>query len=159
MSTSGWEARAAPATRPLPWTRLKTPRGKPAASTASANRVADSGANSDGLRTAVQPAASAYAALRVTWFIGQFHGVIRPQTPMGVCRMRVARPPSPPGRPGGAPGARTPPPPAATNSDSKSNRSKTAAALRMCVRPTGVCNLRARSIGAPISCEMACAIA
>ena len=49
----------------------------------SANTMADNGAISDGFSTIVHPAASAGITLRVTWFIGQFHGVIRPQTPTG----------------------------------------------------------------------------
>ena len=38
------------------------------------------GANSDGFRTIVQPAASAGATLQAIWLIGQFHGVIMPDT-------------------------------------------------------------------------------
>ena len=48
-----------------------------------------SGAISLGFSTIVQPAASAGATLHMIWFIGQFHGVIRPQTPTGSRRMRV----------------------------------------------------------------------
>ena len=42
-----------------------------------------SGASSDGFSTIVQPAASAGPTLAQTWFIGQFHGVIMPTTPIG----------------------------------------------------------------------------
>ena len=42
-----------------------------------------SGAISEGFSTIVQPAASAGATLQVIWLIGQFHGVMRPQTPTG----------------------------------------------------------------------------
>ena len=62
---------------------LKTPAGVPASCMISANTMADNGAISEGFSTIVQPAASAGITLRVTWFIGQFHGVIRPQTPTG----------------------------------------------------------------------------
>ena len=48
-----------------------------------------SGAISLGFSTIVQPAASAGATLHMIWFIGQFHGVIRPHTPTGSRRMRV----------------------------------------------------------------------
>ena len=37
----------------------------------------------------MQPAASAGATLQAIWLSGQFHGVIRPHTPMGSFRMSV----------------------------------------------------------------------
>ena len=43
--------------------------------------MALSGAISLGLRTIVQPAASAGATLQAIWLTGQFHGVISPHTP------------------------------------------------------------------------------
>ena len=43
----------------------------------------DIGAISEGFRTTVQPAPKAGTTFKVTWFIGQFHGVIKPQTPIG----------------------------------------------------------------------------
>ena len=51
--------------------------------------MALSGAISVGLSTIVQPAASAGATLHAIWFTGQFHGVMKPQTPIGSCTMRV----------------------------------------------------------------------
>ena len=45
--------------------------------------MALSGATSVGFSTTVQPAARAGATLHAIWLIGQFHGVIRPQTPTG----------------------------------------------------------------------------
>ena len=45
--------------------------------------MALSGLSSDGFRTIVQPAIAAAPTLSVTWFIGQFHGVMRPTTPIG----------------------------------------------------------------------------
>ena len=83
MSTSGWPASDSPSEGPAPFTRLKTPGGTPASSTASAKRIAESGAISLGFRTMVQPAASAGATLAVTWFMGQFHGANSAHTPTG----------------------------------------------------------------------------
>ena len=37
----------------------------------------------------VQPVASAGATLQAIWFTGQFHGVMKPQTPMGSFTIRV----------------------------------------------------------------------
>jgi hypothetical protein len=62
---------------------LKTPGGTPAASTISANRIPLIGAISLGLRTTVQPAASAGATLQTIWLSGQFQGVMSAQTPIG----------------------------------------------------------------------------
>ena len=45
--------------------------------------MALSGVSSDGLSTAVQPVRSAGITFSTIWFIGQFQGVISPQTPMG----------------------------------------------------------------------------
>ena len=50
--------------------------------------MALSGATSLGFSTIVQPAASAGATLHMIWFSGQFHGVIRPHTPIGSRRIR-----------------------------------------------------------------------
>ncbi|EXI69825.1 MAG: hypothetical protein AW08_00318 [Candidatus Accumulibacter adjunctus] len=55
----------------------------PARSASSASASADSGVASAGLRTIVQPAASAGPALRVIIAAGKFHGVIAAQTPIG----------------------------------------------------------------------------
>ena len=59
MSTSGWDIRASPATRPVPVTTLTTPSGRPASVAASANISAVSGVSSAGLSTMVLPAAIA----------------------------------------------------------------------------------------------------
>jgi hypothetical protein len=45
--------------------------------------IALSGVISLGLSTIVQPAASAGATLHMIWFMGQFHGVMNPHTPIG----------------------------------------------------------------------------
>ena len=57
--------------------------GTPAACRISANSAALSGATSEGFKTMVQPAASAGITLQAIWLIGQFHGVIKPHTPIG----------------------------------------------------------------------------
>ncbi|MNE97188.1 hypothetical protein D3C80_1954980 [compost metagenome] len=82
-SMSGCAAMAAPTSAPLPFTRLKTPAGRPASCTNCAKRRALRGDSSLGFNTTVQPAAIAGATLAVIWYNGQFHGVMRPQTPMG----------------------------------------------------------------------------
>ncbi|MNQ16192.1 hypothetical protein D3C85_291870 [compost metagenome] len=69
---------------------LNTPAGTPAASMISAQRSPDRGATSEGFSTMVQPTASAGATLQPIWFDGQFHGVMKAQTPMGSRLIRVA---------------------------------------------------------------------
>ncbi len=83
MSTSGCEESCEPTPTPSPFTRLNTPLGKPASCMISAKTMAFSGLSSDGFSTMVQPAMAAATTLSVTWFIGQFQGVIIAQTPMG----------------------------------------------------------------------------
>ena len=89
MSTSGCVAMAVPTVGPSPSTRLKTPAGTPASWRICAQRCAFSGASSVGFSTIVQPAAIAGSTLHAIWFTGQFHGVIRPQTPIGSRRKSV----------------------------------------------------------------------
>ncbi|MNV53091.1 hypothetical protein D3C71_1452180 [compost metagenome] len=55
----------------------------------SAQRRPDRGATSDGFSTMVQPTARAGATLQPIWFDGQFHGVMKAQTPMGSRLIRV----------------------------------------------------------------------
>ena len=74
---------ASPTTGPYPLIRLNTPAGTPAACSTSAKMIASMGDSSLGFSTIVQPAASAGATLEAIWLIGQFHGVIMPQTPIG----------------------------------------------------------------------------
>ena len=83
MSTPGWLEMAAPTVGPSPLTRLNTPAGTPAACITSVQICAEKGAISEGLSTIVQPTASAGATLQAIWLTGQFHGVIRPHTPIG----------------------------------------------------------------------------
>ena len=80
---SGWLVRASPVVAPSPLTKLNTPFGNFTSSIISASIIEDSGANSDGFKTIVQPAAIAGITFKQTWFIGQFHGVINAQTPFG----------------------------------------------------------------------------
>ncbi|MNP19611.1 hypothetical protein D3C76_1121480 [compost metagenome] len=65
ISISGCAAIAAPTSDPLPFTRLKTPGGRPASWTSCANRRALRGDSSLGLRTTVHPAAIAGATFAV----------------------------------------------------------------------------------------------
>ena len=60
-----------------------TPGGNPASSIISANNIAEIGAISDGLRIIVQPVERAGITFKAIWLIGQFQGVIKPQTPIG----------------------------------------------------------------------------
>jgi len=78
-----------PTVAPSPFTRLNTPFGTPAACRTSAKMIAFNGAISLGLSTMVQPAARAGATLHVIWLMGQFHGVMNPQTPIGSRMIRV----------------------------------------------------------------------
>ena len=79
---------AAPARSPIPWTTLKTPGGSPASAVRSASSEQESGDHSAGLRTTVQPAASAGAVFQVESMNGAFQGVI---TTAGAGRHRGAR--------------------------------------------------------------------
>ena len=81
MSTSGCDDSCVPTPAPSPFTRLKTPGGKPASCTSSAKINALSGLCSEGFSTMVQPAIAAAPNFSVIWFIGQFHGVISAATP------------------------------------------------------------------------------
>ncbi len=86
LSTSSWSTRAAPVS-PSPVTTLTTPGGMPASSASSPRRSALSGVCSAGLRTVVQPAASAGASFQDAISIGKFQGMIWPQTPTGSLRV------------------------------------------------------------------------
>ncbi len=88
MSMSGWAASAAPTPGPSPLTRLNTTSGNACGVEISATIATENGASSLGLRTMVQPVARAGATLHMTWFSGQFHGVMKPQTPIGSLTMR-----------------------------------------------------------------------
>ena len=68
---------------PSPCSRLSTPAGSPISVAISASACSGSGVTSEGLSTAVQPAASAGASFQALVTSGKFHGVIRPTTPAG----------------------------------------------------------------------------
>src|SRR5215217_6541381 len=85
MSTPGWATNGAPADSPKPWTTLKTPVGRPTSSRISASLEAVSGDHSAGLSTQVFPAARHGAIFHVDSISGEFHGVMSPATPTGLC--------------------------------------------------------------------------
>ena len=99
------------------------------------NRIAFNGATSDGFKIIVQPAAIAGATLHAIWLIGQFHGVISAQTPMGSRTINVV-----------------------PISFSNSKFAKTFRAVAKCPTPDGACELLAIHTGAPISWLMISAI-
>src|ERR1700749_2991114 len=80
-ATSGWPTRAAPTSPPKPVTTLTTPSGKPASLNKAANSNIEAEVNSDGLITAVQPAASAGANFQLVNVSGEFQGVVIATTP------------------------------------------------------------------------------
>jgi len=121
---------------PSPCTMLNTPAGKPASCIISAKSAEESGATSDGLSTIVQPAPTAGPTFRVTWFIGQFHGVIMATTPTGSLRIQ-------------SPGAWSP------RGSSKAKFLSVSIVFRRCHEPAPTCAVMAMSMGAPISSEMA----
>ena len=83
ISTSGWPDKCVPTPAPSPLTKLKTPFGKPTSSIISANNIPEIGAISEGFKIIVHPVAKAGITFRAIWLIGQFQGVINPQTPIG----------------------------------------------------------------------------
>ena len=66
-----------------PTTTLSQPGGRPASSSSSASKSADSGVWVAGLSTTAQPAASAGAILCATRLSGKLNGLIAPTTPTG----------------------------------------------------------------------------
>ena len=97
LSMPGCLTRASP-NEPGPVTRLTTPAGMPAATTASMISRTESGVGEAGLITTVQPAIRAGASLATTRLIGKFQGAISAQTPIGSCRTTVSPDPSGNGR-------------------------------------------------------------
>ena len=83
ISISGWLDIWVPTPAPSPFTRLNTPFGNLTSSIISANNIPEIGAISEGFKIIVHPVANAGTTLRAIWLIGQFQGVINPQTPMG----------------------------------------------------------------------------
>ena len=101
----------------------------------SARMTALDGHSSDGFNTMVLPAAIQGATLALIWLTGQFHGVMRPTTPIGSCSTR-----------------------ALPISSSKLKSFSALAAERKWPRPAGACAAVAKLIGAPISSLIACAM-
>mmetsp|Transcript_97191 Transcript_97191/g.253258 ORF Transcript_97191/g.253258 Transcript_97191/m.253258 type:complete len:217 (-) Transcript_97191:479-1129(-) len=87
-STSGFRARALPATGPVPGSTWTVPGGNPASPRISPSRSTVSGASKGGFTTTQLPAASATATFFVAISKGWFQGVMRPQTPMGTRQTR-----------------------------------------------------------------------
>src|SRR5262249_49225293 len=81
-ATSGWPTKGAPTSPPKPVTALTTPSGKPACLNKAANSSMEAEVNSDGLITAVQPAARAGANFQLVSVSGEFHGVMIATTPL-----------------------------------------------------------------------------
>ncbi len=79
----GCATSAAPASSPIPWTTFRTPGGRPASRAISPRSDAVSGDHSAGLRTAVQPAASAGPTFQVSSMSGAFQGEMSAATPDG----------------------------------------------------------------------------
>ena len=83
----------------------------------------------------VQPVARAGTTLQAIWLIGQFQGVIRPQTPIGSLTSRVE-----------------------PRSSSNLKFFSTSMPVEMCTMPIGAWACWARLAGAPISSVMALAV-
>ena len=71
---------------------MSQPGGRPASSSSSARRIADSGVAEAGLSTTAQPAASAGAILWATRLSGKLNGEIAPMTPIGSRSVRPSLP-------------------------------------------------------------------
>src|SRR2546425_293974 len=90
-ATSGL-ARNASATALSPFTRLKTPFGKPERSTKSASVCRVQGTSSDGLTTNVLPVARAYGTNQNGTMAGKLNGAIMANTPIGTRRTSPSMP-------------------------------------------------------------------
>ena len=93
LRTSKLSTRADPIALASPTTTFNAPRGMPAASASWHKARAEKGVSSLGFTTAVQPAAKAPAAARVTIAEGKFQGVMMPTTPTGRFTTVVRTPP------------------------------------------------------------------
>ena len=82
-ATAGCVTSASPTSGPRPVTTLTTPFGNPASVNSLASSSIDADVNSDGLMTAVQPAASAGASFQLVSVSGEFQGVMIATTPLG----------------------------------------------------------------------------
>src|SRR6266480_4425797 len=95
----GWVTSASPTSGPRPVTTLTTPLGISASMMSSASSSIDAEVNSEGLMTAVQPAASAGASFQLVSVRGEFHGELAVIAALGFSELRgigldeVAKPP------------------------------------------------------------------
>src|SRR3954465_4599892 len=87
LATLGWSTSGEPASAPKPVTTFTTPGGMPARATILANSSVEAEGYSDGLITAVLPAARHGASFHASSRSGEFHGTIRPHTPSGSQRV------------------------------------------------------------------------
>src|SRR5574343_1726054 len=90
--TSGCSTSGAPTSPPKPVTTLTTPFGKPASANNLANSSMEAEVKSDGLMTAVQPAASAGASFQLVRVSGEFHGVMMATTPLASYLVKAKTP-------------------------------------------------------------------
>src|SRR3954464_12668288 len=91
-ATAGCVTSASPTSGPRPVTTLTTPLGNPACSKRAANSTIEADVNSDGLITAVQPAASAGASFQLVSVSGEFQGVMMAMTPLASYRVYAKTP-------------------------------------------------------------------
>src|ERR1700712_4181260 len=91
LSTPGWSVSSSPVEAP-PLTTLTTPSGSPASSMACVSTPNSSGASGAGLRTTVQPAASAGPSFKAAMNSGVFHGTMATTTPTGTWRTSTVPP-------------------------------------------------------------------
>ena len=75
-----------------PWTRLKTPGGRPISAISRAMRIPLNGVRSDGLRMNVLPAAIAMGSVQNGTMSGKLNGVMAAHTPTGYRSIIVSMP-------------------------------------------------------------------
>src|SRR5688572_35903 len=84
-ATDGCVTSASPTSAPRPVITLTTPGGNPASPNSFAISTIAADVYSEGLITAVHPAASAGASFQLVRVSGEFHGVMIATTPLGSC--------------------------------------------------------------------------
>ena len=90
--TRSSSTRTSPISDDEPATTLSQPGGRPASSSSSASRSAESGVWLAGLSTTAQPAASAGASLWATRLSGKLNGEIAPTIPIGLRSVNASLP-------------------------------------------------------------------
>src|SRR5678815_37711 len=93
--TSGCSISGPPTCGPNPLTMLITPLGTPASDSVRTRLYVESGVSCAGLITHVLPQTMAGSSFHDGIAMGKFHGVIMPQTPMGVRTCLLYTSPSP----------------------------------------------------------------